>query len=339
MLVCKNCQNEQESGKFCGICGGPLEEAGGSGGAAAGGSAGAGSAGGTGGNGASAGGSAVASGDASAAGSGGADGSASAETAGSGEIAQQQAAQEAAATGGAQAGAGSAAPVATAQAAGGSDTTESVKNGLASYWQFIVEMIKNPTKGLQSNDRFFIHGLVTIALFAITFSLSIYFLVNSLAKPFMLYSDESASLPFFQINSRLVFYMLIVLAITFFVAFGIAKLAKNADSFSVILAQYGSLFVPLVALNVIALLGGLIGSIGLTIAPLILATSLAISYVPILFVFEKATVVDNNGQRVYFAFATFAVISIVFYIFGKSFVLDLLANVENLINGFSRFPF
>jgi len=320
MLVCQNCHYEQDSGKFCGICGGPLKEATGAEGAV-----------GTDGG-----------GDARANDEVGATvRDDQAPSPGSGESQQHQGVNE---TGGVQTGSGITPPPAAAtQAAGSHDTGESIKNGLTSYWQFIMEMIKNPTKGLQSDDRYLIHALVTVALFAIIFSLSIYSFLNSLVStyvsPYMSMLGESNSLPFFQINSRLVFYALIVLAITFFISFAIAKLGKNTDSFQVIVSQYGSLFVPLVALNLIALLGGLMGSIGLTVAPLVIAASLAVSYVPILYVFEKSAVADNNGQRVYLAFATFVAISLVFYIFGRSVMIDLLRNIAEMVDQFSTFPF
>src|SRR5690625_1412615 len=147
MLVCNQCNNEQETGKFCGACGGSLQLDG-------------------------------------------------------GETAAPSANQAAATT--------------TAQPQT-QQTTETIKNGLSEYWNYFLNLIKNPTKAFQLNESHFINGLINIGLFAVAFSLGVYFYANSLAKKavsttagFFGVSDVSTaavSLPFFSINSRLVFIM------------------------------------------------------------------------------------------------------------------------------------
>src|SRR5690625_482737 len=207
MLVCNQCNNEQETGKFCGACGGSLQLDGG-------------------------------------------------ETTASQPVQQttSPAANQAAAT--------------TATQPQTQQTTETIKNGLSEYWNYFLNLIKNPTGAFQLNESHFINGLINIALFAVAFSLGVYFYANSLAKKavsttagFFGVSDVSTaavSLPFFSINSRLVFIMALYLLVSFGSAFVITKIGKSDDSFKTFLSQYGGLTVPFAALNIIAILTGLI---------------------------------------------------------------------------------
>ncbi|PAV28300.1 hypothetical protein CIL05_16825 [Virgibacillus profundi] len=277
MLICPKCNNQQESGKFCGVCGGTLQPV------------------------------------------------QNSEVSGNESIKQapvNSTVNQAAAT-------------VTNQQQQGQQTTTALKSGLAQYWAYFLSLIKNPTQAFNSNENHFVNGLVTLVLFAITFSLSLYLLANSFMKA-ALGGFMSTGLPFFAVNSRLVFVAIIALVISFGSAFIMIKTVKNQESFKAIIAQYGSLFVPFTALNIIAMVGGIMASIQLTVFPLVLSTSLSLVFLPVLFVYEKASKINNQGQKVYFAFATILLISLIYYIFGESILTNM---VEDLERNFNSFPF
>lgn len=253
MLVCNQCNNEQETGKFCGACGGSLQLDG-------------------------------------------------------GETAAPSANQAAATT--------------TAQPQT-QQTTETIKNGLSEYWNYFLNLIKNPTRAFQLNESHFINGLINIGLFAVAFSLSVYFFMNSLL------GFLGESLPFFQVNLSLLFGVLLFIIISAGSALAMTKAGKNQDSFKTFIAQYGGLFAPFTALNVIAVLGGLMGVIALTLIPLTVSLSIAFFFVPVLFVFEKLSALNNSGQKVYLSLATLILISFGTYIIGEMMVFEFIDELQN----------
>ncbi|GEM_PF-1749859 len=209
-------------------------------------------------------------------------------------------------------------------------TGDIVKEGLNNYWSYFVSLLKNPARAFQSDKNQLTNSLINIGLFALFFSLSIYFLGNSLIKTFggRWYSE---SLPFFSIVPKLLFFALILIAITFGSAFVITKLAKSQESFKEIVAQYGSLYVPFVTLNLVAVLGGLIGSNQLTLFTLAISSVLVFSYIPVLFVYEKASKINPNGQKVYYGLATILLIVFISFLLGDAILLDFFEQIEELL--------
>jgi len=274
MLVCNQCNNEQETGKFCGACGGSLQLD-------------------------------------------------------DGETPASQPVQQTTA----------AAATTTAQPQT-QQTTETIKNGLSEYWNYFLNLIKNPTRAFQLDESHFINGLINIALFAVAFSLSVYFYVNSLAKKAVSttaglfgvsdVSTAAVSLPFFSINSRLVFIMALYLLVSFGSAFVITKIGKSDDSFKTFLSQYGGLTVPFAALNIIAILTGLMGIDLLTVFLLGLSGTITLVFVPVLYVFEKLSALNVNGQRVYLSLSTLVLISIGSAIVGLMMVVNFLSDISRV---------
>lgn len=269
MLICSNCNNEQESGKFCGVCGGALQAA------------------------------------------------------------QSQPGNPPVQPTPVNTPEGQVAATTTTTAEPQTQqTTEKIKNVLSQYWAYFLNVIKNPTSAFQLNESHFINGIITMVLYILTFSLSIYFIANSLMRATFggLYDQ---SLPFFLINSRLVFLAILAIALTFGSAMAMTKIAKSRDAFKTILAQYGGLIVPFTALNVIAILGGLVGSPFLTFIPLTISFTVIFSFVPVLFVFEKASTIDMQGQKIYLSLATLFLIAIGTYIIGEIAVFNLIDDLDS----------
>ncbi|QGS69448.1 hypothetical protein CV093_17655 [Oceanobacillus sp. 143] len=109
------------------------------------------------------------------------------------------------------------------------------------------------------------------------------------------------------------------------------RFAKNQETFKTIIAQYGSIIVPFTALNVVAMLGGLIGSYQLTFIPLVISVIFTFTFVPVLFVFEKVSNINKNGQKVYLSLATIVLISLISYILGDALLSSLVEDIEDLL--------
>ncbi|MFS0749338.1 hypothetical protein [Oceanobacillus sp. 1P07AA] len=261
MVVCPNCKNEQESGKFCGICGTGLVE------------------------------------------------SNSIKEEQPKEVVKSQSV--------------TAATNEQTQTSN-QEGVETAKKAIGDYWSYFIQLLKNPTNSFNATENHFVYGIITMVLYAMAFSLGIYFLANSFARD-SIFMD---SLPFFTLNIRLILVVSIVLAITFFSAFAITKLAKSTSSIKVIVSQYGGLLVPFTTLNIVGMLGGLIGSNILTLIPLLISSVMAFTFIPVLYVYEKASQVSKSGQRVYLSLATTILIAIIYVIFGEIMFNEMLEELE-----------
>lgn len=208
-------------------------------------------------------------------------------------------------------------------------TADMVKEGLNNYWSYFLNLLKNPARAFQSEKNQFTNSLINIGLFALFFSLSIYFLGNSLIKTFG--GGYYESLPFFSFVPRLIFFALILIVITFGSAFAMTKLAKNQESFKEIITQYGSIYVPFVALNLVSVLGGLIGSYQLTLFTLAISFIMVYSYIPVLFVYEKASKINPNGQKLYYSLATVLLIGFISFLLADAILMDFINQIEELM--------
>lgn len=282
MLVCQNCNNQQDDGKFCGVCGGAVEEM-------------------------------VASTE---------QPNENVEQVAGNDPVNESIEQESVNVSASQ---GAATVETQAQ-----PTAEAIKSGLSNYWSYFINLIKNPSRAFQTGENQFINGLITLGLYALLFSLSLYFLANTVMNTFGgWYSDES--IPFFSVVSRLFIFAIIILGITFGSAFAMIKIAKNHESFKTIITQYGSVIVPFTALNVIAMLGGLIGSIQLTMYSLLLSVLFTVTFIPVLFVYEKVSAISKNGQKIYLSLATIIMISLISFILGDALLMNLLESIDDTL--------
>ncbi|WP_068674945.1 zinc ribbon domain-containing protein [Oceanobacillus sp. Castelsardo] len=211
----------------------------------------------------------------------------------------------------------------------GNPNVETAKNALREYGAYFMKLLKNPTHAFSANERYFYNGLITIALYTILLSLALYFYANSIVKTMGFLFGSS--LPF-SINFRLIIFILIVIAIAFFSAFAIIKIAKHPGSFQSLVAQFGGLLVPFTLLHAIGLIGGLVGSDFLTLVPIALSVSLSISFIPVLFVYEKVSHIDNNGQKVYLSLGTVVLMGIIFYILGEAVLSSMLEELSMIFD-------
>ncbi|WP_027965322.1 hypothetical protein [Halalkalibacillus halophilus] len=210
-----------------------------------------------------------------------------------------------------------------------------VQNGLKDYGNYFTGLLKNPTDGLSTNDNHFLNSLITIVLYALTLSLSIYFLVNSLYSTYM--GNFGGSLPFFAINSRLMFFTLLLLATALVSIVVMMKLAKSTATFKTIVSQFGSLAVPLTAVHAVAIIAGLAGAPVFTLVLTSSTLFLFLYIIPTILVYEHASAVDRTGQNVYLALGTVVLTSLIVYFFLNTFMMDFIVGLESML--YNSFPF
>src|SRR5699024_1571742 len=133
-------------------------------------------------------------------------------------------------------------------------------------------ILKNPTQALNSNQSHFIYGLINIAIYITAISLSLFYLLKSVLKdPRLAFIREEMGIEipfspsFFDFFFDTAFGIIVLLLIAFFSTFAFAKLTTNRVTFKELIALYGTLITPFVALNLLAILTGLSGSIKLTL--------------------------------------------------------------------------
>lgn len=220
-----------------------------------------------------------------------------------------------------------------------------IQKELGQYWTYVLDLLKNPTKGLQLGESQFIYGIINLALYVITFSLSIYTLFNTIFKnTFGLLSDIGMfgdifnavsgvpkSLPFgtivFQTGTR----GIILIIIAFASLFVFSKLMTNRISFKGLVAQYGGVITPLLALNILAIFIGLLGSASLSSTLIIFSIIFTMIITPALIVFEKGAHLTNLTQKVYFGFGASAVALIGLYLVIKNAMTSLFGGLTDFM--------
>lgn len=212
------------------------------------------------------------------------------------------------------------------------ETMVKVQSGLSNYWAHLVTVLKNPTKAYQLTDKQMTYGLVTMFLYALTFSLSIYFLANSFYKSLGGLFGAPESLPFFGLNARFIFGVIIVLAIAIGSMIAMMKIIKHTDNVKVILSQYSGFIVPFLALNLVAIIGGLASSPTFTMIPLLLSNLFVVVIIPVIYVYEKSASMNPNGHKVYHSFATVGLILIATYILSNMVLSKLFDEIEQFIS-------
>ncbi len=116
---------------------------------------------------------------------------------------------------------------------------EQIKQQSKQYYNYFLEVIKNPTIALKHEENAFVNSIITLVLFALTLSLSVYFI----AKNAMEFAYAADALPFFPLVSRLLFGFLLITAIGLVSAFIVLKIGKHTITFKKLTAEFGGLAV------------------------------------------------------------------------------------------------
>lgn len=223
------------------------------------------------------------------------------------------------------------------------NTNEAVlkaKEGISRYWKHAVGVLKKPASALSNQESQFLNGIITIGIFVIAFSLSIYFLANKLFKDMFgglssLFSGSgmgSQSLPFFQITSSLFMFSLLFVLGALLSVFLAAKFMGEGFTIKELLAQFGSILVPFAAFNVAAIVFGLMGAVQLTLILTGFALIYTIVILPSLVVYDRAMKSAEPVNRFYWATGASAVSMLITYLIIRMVVMDFISEIESLMN-------
>ena|SRR5690554_2896659 len=209
-------------------------------------------------------------------------------------------------------------------------TVEKAKKELGNYWNFILDYIKAPTKGLNAPSNLLIFGIITLALYAITYSLSNYFVANRAYRDLAGFFGASESIPFFETFFQDLLLIIVLILAGIVSAFIMMKVAKVNISFQDVVTQVGTLSTPYLAVNLLAIITSLAGLIVFTSTLLLVGFFLLIVITPTLLVFEKTTQANVDGQRYYYSIGTVLLIFLFNYIVFRFIFESIVSDIPFL---------
>ncbi|TLS38597.1 zinc ribbon domain-containing protein [Pseudalkalibacillus caeni] len=215
------------------------------------------------------------------------------------------------------------------------------KEGVSKYWNFALDVLKRPSAALTGNETHFTNGLITIAVYVVAFSLSLYFLANKLFKTMMggfgsAFGEGmgAKSLPFFDIASPIFMFVLLFIAGAMLSSFAAIKMMSEPLSFKGIIGQFGSIIIPFAAMNVIAIIFGLAGSIQLTLLLTGLSLLFTTFIMPAIVVYDFSLKIGKPVNRVYWSVGASALSMLIAYLVVRTSVLSFIEDMEQIMNIF-----
>ncbi|GGF29985.1 hypothetical protein GCM10010954_31410 [Halobacillus andaensis] len=263
-MKCTNCQNEQSSGKFCGVCGTPFSEE---------------------------------------------------------EIAQSP-------------------PPTTALATVEQNTSNADSmNNVRYYWNDFLRFLKQPLEAFRADESAFARGMITLLLYMTAFTLSIYFISNSLYKFFntsmmmeeFAFWEAPTAIPFFEFSYRIFFFSLVGVVISLVSIFIVSKIMKLTLCPKTLVAQYGALMTPFLFVNVITILFALSGTVTATFLLLGASMFYGLLVAPILFIYHHG--MRSQPQRVFYgSIGTSVIILFLSYFMGRWMLIEKLSELGERFN-------
>lgn len=209
------------------------------------------------------------------------------------------------------------------------DQTAEIKEHMQSYWNFILRLLKNPTKAMDLSEGKFNYGLINFSLLAIFYGITIIAMTKSTVG--LLGGMFTTDIPYLGLFFMTSILTLVLLATVIVGTFLIERTMIKQESFKTVVAQLGGLMTPMIALQLVAIIFALGGSFVLT--PLIVFVSLffALLILPTLYIYEKS-IVHQGGQKVYLGMGTIAVNSILIYLVVRIIAANLIQDLMNELN-------
>src|SRR5690625_1363478 len=126
------------------------------------------------------------------------------------------------------------------------------------YWEYFLTLLKNPSYAFQLQEDKFVFGIVNAVLFAITFSLSIFFTINVLYKSSVgmvtgMFGGESSGLSVFSVALPIILFVFVLLVAAFAVIVVMEKSTLKQNTYKQLFAQYNGLLVPFIAINLLGI--------------------------------------------------------------------------------------
>lgn len=220
------------------------------------------------------------------------------------------------------------------------DTDE--KGQVKKYWEYSVALLKNPGDAFSHKEDKFIYGLINLGLYALTFALIIYAVARRTYKEdFSPYGDMfgiDASGILFQTFLYTFIGIAIMLAVLIGSIFVIEKVIVKQMSIQEIVVQYSGLLMPFIFLQLATFLFAFVGTRFVTFSLLGLTFFFGLYFLAGLFMYEKVTYYQSSPHRVYTAIGTLIFVSIaytiVMLVIGTSLFESLLEMIDDPFYGF-----
>lgn len=182
-----------------------------------------------------------------------------------------------------------------------------VKNKTSKYGHYFLDILSNPTKIFTFTENKFTYSLINIVLFAILFSLYMYrSLIMAVGGFGSVYTP-----PFAQTVGPILFAMLITLGAAIVTTFLMAQLTFKRPNLKYVITQYGSLLIPVIALQLIALILTFVGLPVVAGILILILTSITFMFIPLQLVNDYEAKRAEDGQRVYINIFTVILVSII----------------------------
>lgn len=163
---------------------------------------------------------------------------------------------------------------------------EKVKATSKQYWSYYLQYIKNPGSIVENTANQFVNALITLAVFALIFSLAVYKNLSLVIQPFggmgSIFGSSDSYMPsFFSVLLSSIFSLGLIFVLSAGCIYLVNKFAGPDESFKNIITSFGTLMVPAVALVLAAYLLLLIESMVFGNVLLLISLSLCISVMPL----------------------------------------------------------
>ena len=182
-----------------------------------------------------------------------------------------------------------------------------VKDKTSKYGHYFLDILSNPTKIFTFTGNKFNYSLINILVFALLFSLYMYrSLIMAVGGFGSVYTP-----PFTQTVGPILFAMLITLSAAIVTTFLMAQLTFKRPNLKYVITQYGSLLVPVIALQLIALMLTFVGLPVVAGILILVLTSITFMFIPLQLVNDYEVQRAEVGQRIYINIFTVILVSII----------------------------
>ncbi|PAV30639.1 hypothetical protein CIL05_05935 [Virgibacillus profundi] len=163
---------------------------------------------------------------------------------------------------------------------------ENLKKEASNFGNYFIRLLKGPDEGQKMTGNELISGIITMVIFSLLISLGGYLIANQMPFANISFLDGFI-IPFLQ--------FIILFAVLTALTFGGNKLAAQSLTFKDVVAKFGAYTVPFL---VLAVIGALLGLIGLSFAGTIIILGLIgpILIVPTFIILEQPA---NGFDRIY----------------------------------------
>lgn len=206
-----------------------------------------------------------------------------------------------------------------------------IQENLKSYWQYSVQLLKNPSKAFTQTEDKFVYSLVNLGLYALLFSLVIISYVRS-ADVYNITGEMDGAGAFFV---QMILYLFIILSISLGVVLvsilAMEKMFIKRMTFKQIVIQYSGLLVPLIFVEAIILLFTFIGTSFFVLLIMSAVLFYGLFFLTGIFMYEKVMFYQPSENKVYIAIGTtilvFVALTIMSIIVGETLINKVFENL------------